>query len=79
MNKFFTLNRERFYYDAKLSADEEKAFSDHDYIGNSLEPKNISTFIHGSSDHLVSVNVKILMNFEGLLSKIYIENRYFTD
>ena len=40
------------------------AFSDPDYIGKSLKP-NIDTFIDGSSDHLVSVNVKILLNFEG--------------
>ena len=79
MNNFFTLNRERFHYDAKFSADEQKlAFSNHDYIGISLVP-NINTFIDGSSDHLVSVNVKTLLNFEEMLSKKYIENRYFTE
>ena len=40
------------------------AFSDPDYIGKSLKP-NIDTFTDDRSAHLLSVNVKILLNFEG--------------
>ena len=38
------------------------AFSDQEYIDKSLKP-NIDTFTDGSSDHLLSIYVKILLNF----------------
>ena len=38
-------------------------FSDPDYINNLLK-LNIDSFIEGSSDHLLLVNVKILLHFE---------------
>ena len=39
-------------------------FLEPEYIGKSLKP-NIETFTDGSSDHLLSVNVKFLLKFEG--------------
>ena len=44
------------------------AFSDPGYIGKSLKPI-IDNFIDGSSDHLLLVDVKILLNFEGSVTK----------
>ena len=65
MNKFFTPFIQRFYYDAKLSADEENwHFQNPEYSGKSLK-SNTDTFTDGSSDRLLSVNVKLLLNFEG--------------
>ena len=52
-------------------------FLDRDYLGMSLKP-NTDSFTDSSSDHLFMVNVKVLLNFEGNLSKMYIENRHFT-
>ena len=40
------------------------AFSDTDYIGKSFETI-FDTFTHSNSDYLLSVKVKILLNFEG--------------
>ena len=39
-------------------------FSDPGYSAESLKP-NIDTFTDGSSDHLLTVNVKFLLNFKG--------------
>ena len=39
------------------------AFSDPCYTSKSLKP-NIDSFIEGSSDHLLSVYAKMLLNFE---------------
>ena len=48
----------------KLVQMRKLAFSDPDYIGKSLKPKT-ETFKDGSSAHLLSVNKKVFLNFEG--------------
>ena len=51
-------------------------FPDPDYIGRSLKP-NIDTLTDGNSDYLLSVDVKILLNCEGLIVQNLHKNQAF--
>ena len=56
------MHEQMFYstYSRKISL----AFFDPDYIGKKNKP-NFDTFTDGSFDHLLSVKVKISLNFKG--------------
>ena len=64
MNNFFTpFIREIVHYDAKLRADGESWHFQIQKTGDCFNLK-IETFKEGISDHLLSIDVRILLKFE---------------